>query len=125
MNIFEKILARASGKKIVEPNEIVEANIDMAMMHDLTGPLTIDSFRKIGVKKIWDPERIVTIFDHLVPANTIRAASLHKTIREFVEEQNIKNFYENILIVNLPLMQNCELLNFIILFGKHTKQKDG
>ncbi|KON27361.1 3-isopropylmalate dehydratase [miscellaneous Crenarchaeota group archaeon SMTZ-80] len=94
MNTFEKILARASGKKIVEPNEIVEANIDMAMIHDLTGPLTIDSFRKIGEKKIWDPEKIVTIFDHLVPANTIRAASLHKTIREFVEEQNIKNFYD-------------------------------
>ena len=49
MNIFEKILAKASGRKSVESNEIVEANIDMAMIHDLTGPLTIDSFRKIGV----------------------------------------------------------------------------
>jgi 3-isopropylmalate/(R)-2-methylmalate dehydratase large subunit len=94
MNIFEKILARASRKKIVEPNEIVEASIDMAMIHDLTGPLTVDSFRKIGVKRVWNPERIVTIFDHLIPASTIRAASLQKTIREFVAEQNIKNFYD-------------------------------
>ena len=94
MNIFEKILARASGKKEVEPNEIVDARIDMAMMHDLTGPLTIDSFKKIGVNKIWDSEKIVVIFDHLIPASTIRAATLQKTIREFVNEQNIKNFYD-------------------------------
>ncbi len=94
MNIFEKILARAVGKPKVAPNEIIEAKIDMAMMHDLTGPLTIHSFKKIGVQKVWDPDRIVTIIDHLVPASTIRAASLHKTIRKFVEEQGIKNFYD-------------------------------
>lgn len=94
MNIFEKILAKAADKSKVEPDEIVEAKIDMAMMHDLTGPLTIHSFGKIGVKKVHDPERIVVIFDHLVPASTIRAATLQKTLREFIEEQGIQNFYD-------------------------------
>ncbi len=94
MNIFEKILAKAADKPKVEPDEIVEAKIDMAMMHDLTGPLTIDSFGKIGVKKVYDPEKIVVIFDHLVPASTIRAATLQKTLREFIKEQGIQNFYD-------------------------------
>ncbi|MBS7650067.1 3-isopropylmalate dehydratase large subunit [Candidatus Bathyarchaeota archaeon] len=94
MNIFEKILARASGKKEVTPGEIVEANIDMAMIHDLTGPLTLDSFKKIGASKVWDPKRIVIIFDHLIPASTIRAATHQKNLREFAREQGIRSLYD-------------------------------
>jgi len=94
MNIIEKILANASGKREVSPGEIIEASIDVAMIHDLTGPLAIKSFRKIGAKKVWDNKRIVVILDHLVPASSIRSATLHKIVRNFVEEQNIENFYD-------------------------------
>jgi len=58
MNIIEKILANASGKRQVSSGEIVEAKIDVAMIHDLTGPLAIKSFRNIGAKKVWDNKRI-------------------------------------------------------------------
>jgi len=94
MNIIEKILSRASGKDEVTSGEIVEASVDVAMIHDLTGPLTIESFRKIGAKKVWDNQRIVVIFDHLVPAPSERAAKLHNIVREFVKEQKIENFYD-------------------------------
>ncbi len=94
MNIIEKILARASGKSEVSPGEIVEASIDVAMIHDLTGPLAIKSFREIGAKKVWDNQRIVVILDHIVPASSVRSATLHKIVRDFVKEQNIKNFYD-------------------------------
>jgi len=94
MNITEKILASASGKKEVTPGEIVEAKIDMAMVHDLTGPLTVKSFREIGVEKVWDSQRIVIVLDHLVPASSVRAAELQKIMREFAKEQGIKNFYD-------------------------------
>jgi len=94
MNIIEKILANASGKQEVSPGEIVEANIDVAMTHDLTGPLAIKSFRKIGTKKVWDSNKVVVILDHLVPASSVISANLHKIVRNFVEEQNIKNFYD-------------------------------
>jgi homoaconitate hydratase family protein len=94
LNIFEKILARASERKEVNPGDIVEAKIDMAMIHDLTGPLTVDSFRKIGAEKVWDPKKIVVIFDHLVPPSTIRAATLQKGLREFVREQAIQSLYD-------------------------------
>jgi 3-isopropylmalate/(R)-2-methylmalate dehydratase large subunit len=94
MNITEKILAKASGKKEVSPGEIVDAKVDMAMVNDLTGPLSVKTFRKIGVKKVWDNKKIVVDFDHLVPANSERAAELQCVMREFVKEQNINNFYD-------------------------------
>ncbi len=94
MNIIEKILANASGKKHVSPDDIVEANIDVAMTHDLTGPLAIKSFREIGAKKVWDKDKVVIILDHLVPASSVISAGLHKIVRNFAEEQGIKNFYD-------------------------------
>lgn len=94
MNIIEKILAKASGKDYVSPEEIVEANVDVAMAHDLTGPLTVESFRKIGAEKVWDNQRIVIVFDHLVPASSERSAELHSIMRKFVNEQKIENFYD-------------------------------
>ncbi|MEM3045117.1 MAG: 3-isopropylmalate dehydratase large subunit [Candidatus Bathyarchaeia archaeon] len=94
MNVFEKILARASGLREVAPGEIVEAEIDLAMVHDLTAPLTIKAFQEIGLSKVWDPDRIIVIFDHLVPANTVKTAELHREIRAFVAKHGIKNFYD-------------------------------
>lgn len=94
MNIIEKILAKASGKQEVSPGEIIEANIDVAMTHDLTGPLAIKSFHEIGAKKVWDNNKIVIILDHLVPASSVISAGLHRTVRKFAEEQHIKNFYD-------------------------------
>jgi len=94
MNIIEKILANASGKREVSPGEIVEASIDVAMIHDLTGPLAIKSFRKIGAKKVWDKKRIVVILDHIVPASSVISANLHRIVRNFVEEQSIEKFYD-------------------------------
>jgi homoaconitase/3-isopropylmalate dehydratase large subunit len=94
LNIFEKILARASGLKEVAPGEIVEADIDLAMIHDLTAPLTIKALQEIGVEEVWDPNKIIVVFDHLVPANTVKTAELHKEIRAFVKQHGIKNFYD-------------------------------
>lgn len=94
MTMSEKILAKASAKKRVEAGEIVMANINVAMTHDLTGPLSVESFKKIGIKKVWDPEKIIVIFDHQVPADSLEAAQNHIIMREFVEKQGINNFYD-------------------------------
>ncbi len=94
MTMAEKILARAAGRKQVSPGEIVEAKIDVAMVHDITGPMVIEGLREIGAKKVWDPKRIVVVFDHQVPADSIDAARNHIMMREFVTEQGITNFYD-------------------------------
>jgi homoaconitate hydratase family protein len=90
MNITEKILAKASGKKSVSPGEIVDANVDVIMVHDLTGPLAVESFKKIGAEKVWDNQKIVVILDHQVPAESVKAAELHKTMRQFAKDQKLR-----------------------------------
>ncbi len=90
MNITEKILARASRKNTVQPGEIVDANVDMIMVHDLTGPLAVEAFKKIGIEKVWNKQKVVVILDHQVPAESIKAAELHKTMRQFAKDQNLR-----------------------------------
>ena len=93
MNITEKILAKASAKTSVLPGDIVDTNVDMVMVHDLTGPLAVESFRRIGIAHVWDNKKIVIILDHQVPAESVKAAELHKMLRTFAKEQSIR-FYD-------------------------------
>ena len=94
MNIAEKILARASGREEVEPGEIVEAEIDAAMVNDITGPLTVKAFKDMSAEKVWDRERVVIVLDHQVPADSINSAELHLTMRRFAREQDLPYFYD-------------------------------
>jgi 3-isopropylmalate/(R)-2-methylmalate dehydratase large subunit len=93
MTISEKILARASGKKFVTPGEIIDAEVDAAMSHD-NAALVSKVFGEIGIKNVWNPDKIVIILDHRVPANNIKAAEAHKKIRDFIRKQKIKHFYD-------------------------------
>jgi 3-isopropylmalate/(R)-2-methylmalate dehydratase large subunit len=90
MNITEKILAKASRKNTLQSGEIVDANVDMVMIHDLTGPLAVEAFKKIGVKNIWDNQKVVVILDHQIPAESVTAAELHKKMRKFAQDQQLR-----------------------------------
>ena len=90
MNITEKILAKASGKTTVQAGEIVDANVNTIMIHDLTGPLAVEAFKKTGIEKVWNNQKVVVILDHQVPAESIKAAELHKTMRQFAKDQNLR-----------------------------------
>ena len=91
--IAEKILARASGRDEVEAGEIINARVDLAMSHD-NAALVSKIFKEIGIDNVWDPSKIVIVIDHRAPANTIQAAEAHKSIREFLREHGITNFYD-------------------------------
>ena len=93
MTLAEKILARASGKQKVKPGEIVMAKVDVAMSHE-NADVVLRAFRQIGKQKVWNPDKIIIIFDHRVPAESEKTAITHKRIREFVKEQGIKHFYD-------------------------------
>lgn len=88
----EKILGRKAGKEVV-PSEIVEVEPDIAMSHDNTSAIS-ETFYKIGVDKIYNPDKHVVILDHCTPPANSKFAQNHKDIREFVEKQDIKNFYD-------------------------------
>jgi len=93
--ISQKILSRASGYDgMAEPGEIVEAEIDYAMSHDGTSVLAIRSFREMGSERVWDPDRVVVPYDHIVPANNETAADLQREVRNWAREQNISHFFD-------------------------------
>jgi len=91
--IAEKILAKKADRKDVQPGEIVTCRVDLAMSHE-NARLVMRHFDKIGVDKVWDPDRIVIIFDHRVPAESEITAIGQKEIREFIKSQGIKHFYD-------------------------------
>jgi len=94
--ISQKILSRASGYDgMAEPGEIVEAEIDYAMSHDGTSVLAIRSFQEMGSERVWDPDRVVVPYDHIVPANNETAADLQREVRNWVREQKISHFFDS------------------------------
>ena len=93
MTLAEKILARASGRETVAPDDVVVARVDLAMSHE-NADLVRKSFLQVGVQKVWDPSKIVIIFDHRVPAESEKTATTHKAVREFTAAQGIRQFYD-------------------------------
>lgn len=91
--ISEKILSKASGHR-AEAGDIVEAQVDRAMSHDGTSVLAIKAFSEMGSERVFDPERIVVPFDHIVPANSSVSADLQKMVRSWVKDQGIVHFFE-------------------------------
>ena len=94
MNMIEKILARASGKKEIAPGEVVIANVDLMVMHDLSANFVMRVFREeLGGGTILDPSRIAFVFDHnFSPATEEAARTLHK-VRVFAAEYGITNLF--------------------------------
>src|SRR2546428_6141860 len=88
----EEIFSRRSGRP-VHAGEIVVAPVDYAMAHDVTGPLAIEAFRKLEVP-LWDPERVIMVFDHILPANTVASAGLHKIVRDFADEYGVTHVFQ-------------------------------
>jgi 3-isopropylmalate/(R)-2-methylmalate dehydratase large subunit len=94
MTMTEKILAASSRRESVRPGEIVLAECDLMMGHDVTAPPAINEFRKTGAAKVKDPDRIALVNDHFVPNKDIMSAALAKAMREFAREQGIKKYFE-------------------------------
>lgn len=123
--LSEKILSNASGKK-VQAGDFVLANIDCAMTHDITGPLAVEGFREIikGKKRqiVWNPEKIVILFDHQVPADSLNAAANHTLLREFANEQGILNYdvFEGVCHQVMPEKGHVRPGDLIVGSDSHT-----
>jgi len=93
VNLAEKILAAHAGKNEVAPGEFISAAVDMVLSNDITAPIAIKEFRRLGVSKVFDPSKIIMVADHFVPNKDIPSAEQAKYMREFCLEQGIK-FYD-------------------------------
>ncbi len=92
--ITEKILARHCDRNAVSPGDLVNANIDLIMCHEVTTPPAIAMLQSIGVDKVFDAGKIVVTPDHFVPNKDIQSALLAQILRRWVEEQGIEHYYE-------------------------------
>lgn len=92
MTFCQKVLSRASGTS-ANPGDIVSAKIDLAMSHE-NSLLVMKAFREMGAKKIWDRNKVVVLFDHRVPANTVKTAEGHRAVREFAKEAELPHFLD-------------------------------
>ena len=92
--ISEKILAAHAGVKSVKAGEFIEPKVDIALGNDVTTPLAIKEFRKVGAKKVFDRSKVVFVMDHFTPNKDINSAEQVKFIREFAKEQKIINYFE-------------------------------
>ncbi len=94
MTITEKILAAHAGKKVVSPGELIDARIDLALANDITAPLAIEAFYQIGVKKVFNRNRVALVPDHFTPAKDIASAEQCKILREFAKAQGLTHYFE-------------------------------
>ncbi len=94
MTLTEKILARHAGKERVEPGELILAKVDLALGNDVTSPIAIQALRRLGVREVFDRERIALVPDHFTPNKDIRSAEQAKMMRDFAREYGIVNYFE-------------------------------
>ncbi len=94
MTITEKILAAHAGEERVEPGELVNCRLDLTLANDITAPVAIKEFARLGLDRVFDPERVVLVPDHFTPNKDIKSAEQCRLIREFAREFGITNYFE-------------------------------
>ena len=92
MTLVEKILAAHADKKKVSPGEFINVRPDLILANDITAPIAIKEFQRIGVERVFDSKKIVMVADHFVPNKDIASAEQVKLMREFAYEQGIIYF---------------------------------
>ncbi|MCJ7822093.1 MAG: aconitase/3-isopropylmalate dehydratase large subunit family protein, partial [Armatimonadetes bacterium] len=92
--ITEKILAAHSGNAEVHPGQFVMAKLDLMLGNDVTAPIAISEFGKIGAERLADAGRLVLVADHGTPNKDIKTAEQCRVMREFSREQQVEHFYD-------------------------------
>jgi 3-isopropylmalate/(R)-2-methylmalate dehydratase large subunit len=92
VTLAEKILAAHCDRDKVSPGEFVNVRVDMVLANDITAPIAIKEFRRLGVEKVFDPSKIVLVADHFVPNKDIISAENAKMMREFAYEQGVHHY---------------------------------
>ncbi len=115
--LTEKIIARAGGLSEVRPGQIVTVKVDLAMAHDSSGPRRWrPRLEELGVG-LWDPERVVIVSDHYVPAVDPASAQILHGVRQFVADYGVKHFYDMQGICHVVLPEHGHLLPGMLLAG--------
>lgn len=104
--MIEKIVSRNIGAESVKPGEIVTVNVDRVMIHDIFIPFVAEKFDEMGFTKLWDPDKVVLIYDHMVPASTVDDIRHFKIGDAFAEKHGMKHVHRSDGICH-QLMTEC------------------
>ena len=94
MTMTQKILAAHAGLEEVKAGQFIEADLDVVLGNDITAPVAIKEFYKMGAKDVYDKDKVVLVPDHFTPNKDIKAAQLCKELREFAIKMDITNYFE-------------------------------
>ncbi len=94
MTMTQKILADHAGLASVEAGQLILVNIDRVLGNDITSPVAIREFERIGAKEVYDRDRVTMVMDHFAPNKDIKAAVQCKMCRDFCEEKQVTHFYD-------------------------------
>ncbi|MGE5529997.1 MAG: 3-isopropylmalate dehydratase large subunit [Patescibacteria group bacterium] len=94
MTMTEKILAAHAGLPAVAPGQLIVARVDLVLGNDITAPVAIREFARMGGGKVFDPARVALVPDHFTPNKDIKSAEQAKLMRDFAREQGIVNYFE-------------------------------
>ncbi len=94
MTISQKILAAHTGREFVEAGELINCKLDVVLGNDITAPVAISEFKRLGLSKVFDRDRVVLVPDHFTPNKDIKAAEQAKILREFARSFEIRNYFE-------------------------------
>ncbi len=94
MTMTQKILAAHAGLDKVEPGQLVEADLDLVLGNDITAPVAIREFQKMGANKVYDKSKVALVLDHFTPNKDIKAAEQCRFVREFAQRMGVENFFD-------------------------------
>ncbi|KJF28420.1 3-isopropylmalate dehydratase [Clostridium aceticum] len=94
MTMTQKILAAHAGLEVVKAGQLIQADLDLVLGNDVTTPVAVNEFRKIGVENVFDKKKVAIVPDHFTPNKDIKSAEQCKMIREFAYEKEIENYFE-------------------------------
>ncbi|MDE6568494.1 MAG: 3-isopropylmalate dehydratase large subunit [Lachnospiraceae bacterium] len=94
MTMTQKILAAHAGLESVEAGQLIEANLDLVLANDITGPVAIHEVEKLNKKTVFDKDKVCLVPDHFAPNKDIKSAEHCKCVREYAKEHDITNYFE-------------------------------
>ncbi|MFQ5813636.1 MAG: 3-isopropylmalate dehydratase large subunit [Anaerolineae bacterium] len=94
MTMAEKILAAHAGVEFVEPGQFVDVKVDVVLANDITAPIAIREFERIGVEEVFDRDKVIMVPDHFTPNKDIKSAEQCKIMRDFARHQNLTHYFE-------------------------------
>ena len=125
MTLAEKLVARAAGRTGLQPGEVVTARVDLAMLHDSSGPRRVAPMLERLRARVWDPDKVVLITDHYVPAVDAESAGILDLTRKWAKAANVTRFHDMQGICHVVLPERGHLRPGMFVVGGDSHSPTG